>query len=548
MILFTDCSNRSGKNNQVIIDTTVVLSIGKVNITGYEFAKNLNMAKAQLSQNGEAMQQNVTLNTWKNDYINKIYLLADAYDKGYNENVHVDSIVNNAARFMVSQPHGLLDLEKSKNYQVSAEELNEAIERSKNSIHIEYIKFKDRDQLMKKLPRGIAPINANFEKLLSTINLSDVEYKKDVLVWPFAGYWGKENEIYDLKEGETSPILKINNGYYLIHVKTITRIRSPISQTNAMKARLQFTYEQKASALYRDSVFRQAQPKVNNDTIAAFAQKIYHYNYLKGHNFRKADLSEILSKNIISYLSPARQNRFVTVANFIDNYNTLPFKADIKSPNDIVNSLYAMVVNDYAYTDALKLGITRQPQFLLDRNNFKNNIIFNLYTSDVLDDKTAVTDDEIVKAYNLNRSNYKQPVNVVVSLYYFNNRPDAVRANFNVKSDTMKFAGLIKKDLHQTINYKTKMFPDELKRELFSMKNKGISKVFEWNGKFIVAAQEGEKGSRLRSLDEVRDLVIEEIKKQRVVSNQKTRLDELKRMYKPKIDLTDSTFPNIAAN
>jgi len=550
IVFFTHCSQ--DKTNLITnpeIDTQTVLSIGKVNISAYEFEKNLKISQKQMGGQSPQAIQSLLADNLKNNFIDKTYFLADAYDKGYNNNKHIDSIVEGAARFMVSQSNGLLEQEINKDDEINDDELKKAIERGTKEFHIEYIKFKDKNSALKNMQGITANTFSGFKELIKKVDFLEVTYKKDVLTWPFKGYWGKEEEIFALKENAVSPLLKLYDGYYIIHIENINELPASAINANQIKMKLEMAKRQKTKDILNVKIYGQARPIIDDNIVNIFARKLKDYIYGSNHTFLKADFNDILPKTILTYISPLGQTKTITVNNFIDYYNTLFIKSGIKNTDDVSRNLIALCFSDYAYAEGIKKGITTQPKFLLDRNNYKNNVIYNTYTEQELADKSAITENEIIQMYNLMKPHLTQAENVVASVYYFNNQNEAIRKKIDSRSDTLTFKGLIKVNKHLTLNNKSKVLPDTLKKAVFDLNiRNNPARMIELNNQYIVLVKEKETGNRVRKLEEVKDLVIAEIKNNKLLKNQKARLAELKNKYKPKIDLTNKFNPSLAMN
>ena len=110
---FSRCKNAS-TNKLTITDpvySTVVLQVGDLKLTQYEFEKNYNIFKSVYRQQHQNVPDSGAVKNWINEYIDNQYLLADAYAKGYDKDSFVVKRTESMARFMVSQPKGLLDQE-----------------------------------------------------------------------------------------------------------------------------------------------------------------------------------------------------------------------------------------------------------------------------------------------------------------------------------------------------------------------------------------------------------------------------------------------------
>ena len=85
------------------VDVHTVLNIGKVNISAYEYRKNLNLFTTNFTQIAGHKPVDNDIQKWKNDFIDHTYFLADAYEKGFDKDQQIDSIAAHTGRLYIAQ-------------------------------------------------------------------------------------------------------------------------------------------------------------------------------------------------------------------------------------------------------------------------------------------------------------------------------------------------------------------------------------------------------------------------------------------------------------
>ena len=74
-----------GCGNHKRLDDTVVLRVGPVEVTRYEFEKNLERFQKMYQQQHKCKASKDTVNAWIENFLDEQILLANAYDLGINE-------------------------------------------------------------------------------------------------------------------------------------------------------------------------------------------------------------------------------------------------------------------------------------------------------------------------------------------------------------------------------------------------------------------------------------------------------------------------------
>jgi len=543
VVFFTNCNNPTkpvAVDNQV--NNKIILTIGKVNVTVYEFEKSLNSFKEIFSKKNGHPPQKAEIQNLINDFIERTYFLADAFAKNYNNDKEINDMVNGAAHLMISQPHGLYEQTMLMgNNDPMPNDVIAAIEKSKKKIYIEYLKFKDEKVALAYLNNRIPANLQEFEKVANkSITDSTGIHRKEVLVWPFRDFGNNNNEyIYNLKVNQITPLLKCGDGYYVIHIENVEHTAQPQLSQQQMFDKLKYLNGQKVVNAYYSNINGKAQMQINENALKALNSRVKDNGL---HYFVKKDFNELLQQSIMTYKYNDHPVN-ISVEQLMDFYNNLMFKTQIDDINSLRAYLRSMVFDDYIYHDAEKSGITRQTKFLLDENSYRNNLIYKKYEKEVLRG-SSIDNDEINKEYDLTKNNFSAATDAVASFFYFKDGHSAFMGMMMLKRSIPGLQNLVDIKQHVPINYKDTGIPDTLKKVAFDLKNKAIGRPVPIAGNYVVILKESESGHRIKDLNEVRDAVIKQIEVERINKNKPVQLARLKGIYNIKNDIDYQKYIN----
>ncbi|PRY54302.1 parvulin-like peptidyl-prolyl cis-trans isomerase protein [Arcticibacter pallidicorallinus] len=288
---------------------------------------------------------------------------------------------------------------------------------------------------------------------------------------------------------------------------------------------------------YYDRIQQQSQLNIEQEILSATFSRINSSKSLS--TLEKKEFSDLLKKVIASYRLPNEHKQLVLVEDFITYYNSLPVRAPLKNPTNIQHCLSTIAYSPFTKADAEKFGLNKDPKFILDKKNFKDQLVYTKYEKELLADTLPVSIAEVAHSYDSIKMKMIKPTHVRYSLFAFRNREDAmsgkIKLQFSGDNDKSVLKGLITSKRHQKVQFDSKAFPDTLKRLLFSMKAGQISFPVAVNNDIIIMLKEEESGSRLPDLIEVKPFVIREIKKRKMLLKKKEELLKLTKIY-PKED------------
>jgi hypothetical protein len=429
-----------------VIDKDVILSVENVNITKYEFEKNLELFKTGFIRTNNSNPTSADIKKWIRGFIDHTYFLADAYQNGFDTLKEVNEKVNGMEHLMLTQPGGLLD-EKLAREMLTSDEIENAL---KN------------------------------------------ELKK-------------------------------------VTASSLDSIRKQVVDSLVRKKKVN------VRAQYEIEIERNAQIKINEKVLSQLTG--YLQSYWGLHEFDKKILADLLQLNLISYTFESNLKR-VSVNQFIDYYNYLPFKRGIEKENDIVHYLRIMVYDDYAYHKAKEYGLTQKSKFILDKENYKKNIIYSLYEKG-LKKRINVSEDELKEKYNSEKFKFTQPTDVNVSICYFKDINKAVSAMISLRKVDREVNDLpgLENIEHKNLNYQSPFFPDSIKTLIFALKVKESLKPVFSNGKYIIVVKESESGKRIKSIDEVKSFLVKKVQNEKLIRKMTIDLSRMKSLYSIKNEI-----------
>ncbi|HSC39498.1 MAG TPA: hypothetical protein VLD19_16555, partial [Chitinophagaceae bacterium] len=251
-----------------------------------------------------------------------------------------------------------------------------------------------------------------------------------------------------------------------------------------------------------DQVKKEAQIKINPDVLPVL--EIYLKDKKNIRKFDKSSFTRLLPVPLFTYHIDGRSID-VSASRFMDYYNTLPIRKEIKTIEELIFYTESMVYDAFAYRKAEELGITKELKFILDRENYKKNVVWASYETKELRNGITVSDAEIIARYREIKDSLVQATDIVVSSYSFAARRDALIAMMavkNSKTDSITNGKVI--DHHRHINYRDVFFSDSTRAVVFAMKNNDMSMPVPFNGNFVVIVKDSESGRRIKEMPEVK--------------------------------------------
>lgn len=533
-VLTLACSNISAFS-QSIADKQAVLSVGQVTITKYEFEKNLVTFKSDFIRRNNFNPGPSDIKKWIQSYIDRTYFLADAYKKGFDTLSIVNRMVASMAHLIIAQPGGLLS-QKMATEKLSSitNQTNKVLQFASEKVTVEYLKFKNYEQAINSVGAFGLKTHKEFDTAVSkNLKTHLAIFKVDTLKWPFSLFGNETDLIAGFKPNQVTPLFALSDGYYLMYIRDVQTL--PKSEVSNIKkqitALLAIKADLKAREQYQKAVEEKAQIKINSETLLQLQK--YMRNDGPLHEFNKASLSGRLKAKIMSY---TENNKSITVSvdQFINYYNYLTIKTEIKDSDDLVYYIKSMVFDDYSYKKAQDYGLTKDDKFLLNKKNYKHAVIYHLYEKEELAKGITVSDEEVKKRYDSCKSTFTQASDVTISIYHFKDRNSALLGIFKIRkgdNDITNLPGLENVEMGKNLSYKSNLLPDSIKWQIFDLKKNQVSRPILINKKYMIVVKESKSGSRIRSLDEVKGLIVKELRDEKLRKNKARSLSRIKSFY-----------------
>ncbi|PWG81296.1 peptidylprolyl isomerase [Pararcticibacter amylolyticus] len=513
----------------------VVLSVGKVGITEYELEKNLKLFKDAYRDTANQQPSVVEIKKWIEGFVDRTYFLADAYEKGYYKRQEVTQGVASMERLIISQRKGLLEqFMLNGKLTINKKELELARERSRKKISIEYLRFEDFDAAKHFI--GGVEIKGS-EKFREAVDNSRkhnaIFYEEKIIEWPFTDFSQYHEYLFNLKEGEVTPILTMLDGCYLFYIKDIA-ISKNGTPDNEIIQKLKFQKEAEIIAGYKKEVDSNTNVIYNSDVLSKFGGILSSRAPL--HKFEKKDFSDILSLDAFTYILKQKRIRY-TVSDLINYYNYLPLKPEIRNIEQIGEIIRSMVYSEYSYLKAKECGITADPKFILDRENYQKNLIYDYYETEQLKSSVKLSKEDISGWYNKHRSEYVQPVGVNVSIFSFKDSLDRNKGfsdilryhNDKLRASQIKVAESIQWNINSS--YRKPVLSERVMQRLLLSKNGQVLPPIELAGKYSVIIKNYDYGQLNMQLDEVKELIAGHIKSAKLKEVKEGCLTLLKPKY-----------------
>lgn len=284
-------------------------------------------------------------------------------------------------------------------------------------------------------------------------------------------------------------------------------------------------------ARYRKGIKDSAQIMIDQDLLTRLGKYIRDSGAM--HTFDMNRFNDIADRKILTYTMDGRSVS-VSLSGFMDYYNGLPIRSELRTEDDLGYYLESMVFDAYGWREAERSGITGTTQFLLDKENFKKSVVYILYEEQELKKGIAVTEAEITARYNAQKEQFGQATDVIVSYFVFRDRRSAAARMFALRTKRTGPADMeepLDSCLHRTLNYQSRTFPDTIHAAIFNMKPGEVSRPIPWQGKFLVVIKEAETGSRIRNINEVGAILVHEIAEEKLEEKKKSLLTQLKASY-----------------
>jgi hypothetical protein len=529
----------SCSNNNTRLDKNVVLKIGKLEITKYEFERNKTRDLVINGTDSSALYNSAKLAVWKKSYINKCMIIADAYDKKYDTIKSIQKKIEHVGNYMMVQRYGYL-WKQTISPIVDANKVvtDEKIEKRKKIYYFDYVASKNIEELIKLTnPDTIVQNKAEFlnlKKQYPQNNALSAGYFS--IQWPFLSFWKYRDYIYQMKEGSVSKPLLVGNNLMYLYLDHVEEITITDKEKANILTELQLGTEEELLAKGALDMKAQCQPNLNEPNIDIISQFLS-----KGNSITEfKDDIELIEYYINDTLRKKGSK------DFIEYYSNLIMRDEIKDKERLRSYIYEFYGDDYLMNEAKKLNLYNSDIFKLDKKNYQNNILFGKYFENEILKNIKVDSSEIIRYYTANKHLFKQPKNIVASMYVFDKMSDAITnsnkivEHLNKKKDTANIEGLsqliskVMIDLEKTDQYSKEFINTLIATPIGRITQRPVLH----QNKYVVLFKNEENGESYKKLLDVYNNIENQIKAEKGEIKRQALVSQLKTRYKIELDKT----------
>lgn len=378
------------KVNTEVFNNEVVFTIGNVSITDYELAKNIMNCRNAKKENIRVTRDSIKV--WIDNYIDRMIIVAKAYDNNYNIRNDILKDVENA-EFMVllNEYKNFLFLSNNPTY-------NFALLDTIN--YCEVIKILDIPEC-EEIIQSIT--KENFDMYYKTKEIILKESNRQAIHWPYGKFAPYVSMIRKLDIQDVSIPLKIEKDVYYIKLLKTEIVESNYDYSKVNDLIQYLEYEKKSSA-YISKVITDAEIRINYQNVLQLYKILFANGSIASVDLEQYDDS-IREMNILSYKNNGIL-KTMNVASILDYYEKT-IKHSSLTFYEFINLIIRNVVDSKMYEEAVASGWDERTYFVLDRINYINTVIFNKYIQEnYLMENKIVSPDFINAIANDIRDNY----------------------------------------------------------------------------------------------------------------------------------------------
>ncbi len=512
----------------------IVLKIGNLAITKYEFEKNKNRFE---KSNPNTDKQK--LKKWIDEYIDETYILADAFEKKYDTIESLNKTLNYEFNDKVAEVDGYVwNKVESPKFDITRVELKETYKMRNKAFMVSILYFPNIEVLNRYLHNKEVSTVAEFDQLIElTKNNKEVQYLNQSIFWPFNPLGMYKDKIKSLTAGNVIGPLESLNGYYILNLNKIEEVNQHPFNKEKQAINWEIVLERKNKIIYdkQKQIFEKTEVAFNEnaiDNLSGILQKV------------KIDSipDDYKDKLLMTFKLNGSTNVF-KVDDFKDYLTHKALIPDNYNQTEIIKEyLKNYVISKYLYCVADTLGILRDKWVLLDKRYFQNNLIKSYYSEHEFLNNISINDNEISDYYLKNKESFTDSKIMTVSFLEFRNL-DYAKYNlpvisqilnegkfFNLK-DTSIIKGLISYKPNQMIESTCKDYPQEVIDNILSIRENQLSMPFKNKDKYLVFFITKREGARIRDMREVKNQISLILGNKKFIELKNKRISELKKKY-----------------
>ncbi|MCK5169864.1 MAG: peptidyl-prolyl cis-trans isomerase [Bacteroidales bacterium] len=518
------------KNKTDNVADNIVLKVGNIEITKYEFDKN---KKRYYDPNsGKSYME------WLDEFINEAYFLADAFDNKFDTVATINKNLDIVACSMVGRVGGYLwnKVEEPK-LVFSDSEIEKIYKKRDKVFFLEYLSFTDEKAIAMLLKNDtVIKTATDFNRLIDICRPNNsVIIKNGAFLYPFDELEPVKDIIFGLNQGDVTPLIRVYDKIVAIHLlKTENTKQQPFTfEKDQIKRVLREIKTTQLTDKKRIEIFNKAHIIINEKLEDTVFKIINDTQY----DFCKNTLTDTLMRYTLE-----NQPKYLLIKDFVYYYRNNPFLYFVEEKQMLRNILYDFVEEQYLFTEAENLGVTKETGYILDKKNYKNKLILGYYYRNKFYNNVNVSDDELQVYYNDNKQNFTGANSCNVSVFTFNDKQSATKnlgylyskistGKFKDISDTTIVKGLISYKRDIKIDKDNKIYPQELTRDIFNAPLNQLEGPIDYNNVCILFVKTKQEGKKIKPFEEIKEEIRNIITDDKADVLKKQKIKELKEKY-----------------
>ena len=534
-LIFTFCSCNIKNNDDIL------LKIGGLNITRYEFEKNKRISMDEGGADSNVVNYPERVSMWKKEFVGRCYVVADAFEKNYDTIISIKKQIKYTGDYMMTQRYGYLWKKVISPIVDNRKKVtSELCQKRAKIYYFDYILCSNKDSILNLInyqPRTKSDF-LNIQRVSRQLKSFSSGYFS--IQWPFLSLWDKKDYLFMMKEGEVSELIYANKKFQYLFLDHIEEI--PLSEKEKQNASTEMQYGTEDELIKKDDVERDSKckPVLNRDNIEKIVK------YIKAGNPISQYSNDI--ELIKYYINDSI--RKVGFKVFLEYYSYQLLHPEIEDSKSLTNEVWEYYMDDYLIDKAKKNNLYNSTIFQLDQKNYQNNLLYSYYINEEIVKIIKIDSLEVINFYRNNLQQFEQPQEVIINIYSFRNRREA-QMNQNKMTELLKYnqilkttdstviKGLINYIPNLTIDMNSSNYPIELK-EIITKTPIGklsISPVI-YKNKYVLIYKEKEIGKCQKQIQDVYKNIESSIKKEKIEKGISILTDKLKEKYKITIDKT----------
>jgi len=300
---------------------------------------------------------------------------------------------------------------------ITDEYIKQIYDKTSVEVKASHILIKPENKMSSE--EALAKANDIYKKILNGENFTDLanEYSADKAApGGDLGYfsWGKmvpafQEKVFSMEIGEISKPLKTQFGYHII--KLVDKRTKPKQQTfekskKSLKKNAIQSHRQELNKRYLETVERIKKSmdyKLNNEVLPLICDEYKDKKYKGGY----LQIMKQIEANPVIITTKNENFDKEWFTNKIEEYN-YDFNAGkyLSDPKGLSQVLEYIFTRNIFYTNAQKMNLQDDPDFLEEYNIFKNKEIINHYKKENIKKLSKVSEKELKDYYEKNKSEY----------------------------------------------------------------------------------------------------------------------------------------------